>query len=98
MKDHLHRLWTNEKDLLSLLYGRFDSTNKVNHSYSAGVAMFFINKVIVPPTRFRPESQGNGPQVGDNKAYLHTHSAMLTKILQANQHMSEALLKEADQD
>jgi hypothetical protein len=55
--------------------------------------MFFIKKIIVPPTRFRPESEGGlGGTGNSDKAYLHTHSAMLTKVLQANLQLSEALL------
>lgn len=44
--------------------------------------MFFLNQIVVPPTRFRPESEGAlGGSSGSGKAYLHTHSAMLLKIL-----------------
>jgi hypothetical protein len=47
----------------------------------------------VPPTRFRPESEGgHGGGGGSGKAYLHTHSAMLLKIMQANEAMKDALL------
>jgi hypothetical protein len=49
--------------------------------------MFFLNKLLVPPNRFRPESQGAfggaGPSAPD-KSYLHAHSTMLTKILVLN--------------
>lgn len=55
--------------------------------------MFFLNQVIVPPTRFRPESEGGLGGTGhSDKAYLHTHSAMLTKVIQQNIQLSEALI------
>jgi hypothetical protein len=52
--------------------------------------MFFIHKRIVPPNRFRPESQGGfgGGGIGD-KAFLHAHSAMLSKILTLNIQLAE---------
>ena len=55
--------------------------------------MFFLNQIVVPPTRFRPESEGgHGGGGGSGKAYLHAHSAMLLKIMQANEAMKDALL------
>lgn len=49
----------------------------------------------MPPTRFRPESEGGhggGGGGGQGKAYLHTHSAMLLKIMTCNEAMKDALL------
>ncbi len=59
---------------------------------SLGSKMFFLNKLIVPPNRFRPESQGafGGGGVGD-KAFLHAHSAMLSKILNLNLGLVESI-------
>lgn len=58
--------------------------------------MFFMEKLLVPPNRFRPESQGAfggaGGASGD-KAYLHAHSAMITKILTINLALKDALLQ-----
>ena len=56
--------------------------------------MFFLNNIVVPPTRFRPESEGagGGRGGGGGGAYLHTHSAMLMKILQSNIALKDALL------
>lgn len=53
--------------------------------------MFFLNKVLVPPNRFRPESEGaiGGGGGGSGGAYLHAHSGMLLKILTANQTLIE---------
>jgi len=59
--------------------------------------VFFLNQIVVPPTRFRPESEGalGGGGGGSGKAYLHTHSAMLLKIMQANEAMKDALLDQS---
>ena len=51
-------MWLKEGNLLDLMYGKVD-TNNENYSDSMGYFQFFMNTVIVPPTRFRPESEGN---------------------------------------
>jgi hypothetical protein len=63
-------------------------------SDSLGAKMFFISKLIVPPNRFRPESQGGlgGSSHGD-KSFLHAHSAMLVKILNLNLALKDAFLE-----
>ena len=50
----------------------------------------------MPPSRFRPESEGGlgGGSSGGDRAYLHTHSAMLTKVIQRNIALSEALIEQ----
>lgn len=61
-------------------------------SDSLGAKMFFLNKLIVPPNRFRPESQGAfGGAGGGDKAFLHAHSAMLTRILNLNLGLVESI-------
>jgi hypothetical protein len=93
VQDHLSKLWAKDGALLDLIYGRFDGQSKTQ-SVSLGSQMFFLNQIVVPPTRFRPESEGGlgGTGHGD-KAYLHTHSAMLTRVIQENIKLSEALLE-----
>ena len=62
---------------------------------SLGAQIFFVDQVLVPPTRFRPESEGAlGGGGGSGRAYLHTHSAMLLKILNGNEAMRDALLEQ----
>jgi len=74
-------MWSKERALLDLMYGRID-TESETYADSDGIKQFFMNSVIVPPTRFRPESEGNMGQASDgDRAYLHTHSAMLTKVI-----------------
>ena len=56
-----------------------------------------MRTVIVPPTRFRPESEGNMGQASDgDRAYLHTHSAMLTKVIQCNISLADALVNQSN--
>lgn len=57
--------------------------------------------MVVPPIRFRPESEGGmggGGGGGSGKAYLHTHSAMLLKIMKCNEAMKDALLDQNKAD
>jgi len=69
---------------------------KPYESDSMGPKMFFMQKLLVPPNRFRPESQGAfggaGASSGD-KAFLHAHSAMLSKILILNLALKDSLLQ-----
>lgn len=95
VEDHMRKLWAADEQLLGLIYGRFDR-KCVNETNTSGYRQFFNRKVIVPPSRFRPESEGGlgGGQASGDKAYLHTHSAMLTKVLQRNIALSEALIEQ----
>lgn len=56
--------------------------------------MFFLKKLLVPPNRFRPESQGafGGAGGQGDKAFLHAHSAMISKILTNNLALKDAIL------
>ena len=93
VEDHVRRLWGTESALLGLMYGRFAS-EAANQTDTQGFQQFFIRKVIVPPNRFRPESEGGfGGGQGD-KTYLHTHSAMLLKVIQRNVTLGEALVEQ----
>ena len=76
------------------MYGRFDPKCPFNTNTS-GFTQFFQRKVIVPPSRFRPESEGGlgGAKSSGDRAFLHTHSAMLTKVIQRNIALSEALIE-----
>lgn len=58
VKDLIEKLWIKERELLGLIYGKYypvtDGEPYVNDTL--GSKMFFIQKLIVPPNRFRPES------------------------------------------
>jgi len=80
------------------MYGKFEAVEGTGRmeTQSLGSQIFFLNQIVVPPTRFRPESEGGlGGGGGSGKAYLHTHSAMLLKIMQANEGMKDALLDQS---
>ena len=82
VQDHIKKLWNKELELLGLIYGKFDPKKPFNTD-TMGYKQFFRTKVLVPPSRFRPESEGGlgGGSSGGDRAYLHTHSAMLTKVI-----------------
>ena len=69
VREHMKRLWEVENTLLNELFNDY--------------TIFFMNNLLVSPNRFRPESSG-GSQSGDDRDYLHAHSAMLTKIINTN--------------
>lgn len=96
VKDLMEKLWRKEKDLLSLIYGRYHpvADGEQYASDTLGEKMFFIHKLIVPPNRFRPESQGGlgGGHGGGDKSFLHAHSAMLVKILNLNLALKDLFL------
>ena len=53
-------MWAKEKDLLDIFFGRYYPAleGEPYVTDSLGPQMFFISKLLVPPNRFRPESQG----------------------------------------
>ena len=96
VKGHIDKLWKVDGDLLDLVFGKFVplAPGERFETQSLGAQVFFVDLVVVPPTRFRPESEGahGGAGGGGGRSYLHTHSAMLLKILTCNDAMREALL------
>lgn len=98
VRDLIQRLWSKEKDILELMFGRYHpvAEGEPFQADSLGYKMFFINKLLVPPNRFRPESQGGLGNAGGqgDKAFLHAHSAMLTKIMNLNFALNDLLLKD----
>jgi hypothetical protein len=74
VKRHIKLMWGKEKDLLNLMYGKpnTDAMNKEDSTVSNGYELFFVQKVVVPPNRFRPESEGAlGGAGGGGRSYLH---------------------------
>ena len=88
VREHIRRLWIMENTLLDLLFGTIDI--ELGTIEGQGIELFFMNYVLVSPNRFRPETSG-GSQSADDREYLHAHSAMLTRILNANKKMREAI-------
>lgn len=96
MKDHINKLWAAQGQLLDLIYGKYEAEEggQPVRVDSLGSAMFFLNNIVVPPTRFRPESEGGAGARGSG-AYLHTHSSMLLRIMTANNALRDALLDQS---
>jgi DNA-directed RNA polymerase I subunit RPA1 len=77
----LKQLWRNETAILEEIYGNYASSNSFN--------MFFLNVVMVPPNRFRPESK-----MGDER-YLHDHTIILTNVIKINRELKVMIIKES---
>lgn len=88
VREHIKRLWMVENTLLDLMFGRIDLKKGIIDGQ--GIELFFMNYILVSPNRFRPETSG-GKQTNDDREYLHAHSAMLTRILNANSKMRECI-------
>lgn len=68
VKHEMILLWRQEGESLKAL---FNNENLIDS--------MFLDVLIVPPNRFRPESKGQG-----DEPYLHSHTVALTKILSLN--------------
>ncbi len=96
VREHINKLWSNDGDLLSIIFGNlFYSENAENKKYkfeikSQGPDMFFLDVIVVPPNRFRPENKGGS----DGGVYLHTQSALLTKVINLCNQIRELLKKQ----
>ncbi|KAG9134745.1 hypothetical protein Leryth_001057 [Lithospermum erythrorhizon] len=77
VRDVLQQLWENETPLCSLICNI--QQNQVSRSdKTAGYFMFFLDTVLVPPIRFRPEAKG-----GDS-TMAHAHTTLLGKVIECN--------------
>jgi DNA-directed RNA polymerase I subunit RPA1 len=93
VRQHVKTLWENEKMMMDLLFGKIEVKNNYDNNYqyvveSTGPDLFFLDTIIVPPNRFRPENNISG------FVYLHHHTAMLTKIMNLNNHLRSLIFKE----
>ncbi|OLL24757.1 DNA-directed RNA polymerase I subunit rpa1 [Neolecta irregularis DAH-3] len=70
VRNHLARLFKKEQKIISLIYS---SQSKSNNTVSSD--MFFLHKLAVPPTRFRPSTK-----VGDN-IHENVQNDLFGKIL-----------------
>jgi DNA-directed RNA polymerase beta' subunit len=79
-RQHLRRLFDNERHMCALIFGRhgpFASVDKKGYS-TAKADMFFMDVVLVPPTRFRPAAK-----MGE-MLFEHQQNELLGKILQTS--------------
>ena len=77
VRAHLRRLFRNEATICSLIYGRQGPYAPVNRDglSPASADVFFIELMVVPPTRFRPATK-MGEQL-----FEHPQNELLNKIL-----------------
>lgn len=74
---HLRLLFKNERVLCSLIYGRHGPLSPVNKAglSIASADMFFMEVLLVPPTRFRP------PAMLGDMVFEHPHNELLTRVI-----------------
>ncbi|KAI9448093.1 beta and beta-prime subunits of DNA dependent RNA-polymerase [Lactarius indigo] len=73
---HLRLLFTNERTLCSLMFGRHGPLSPVTNGLSVASAdMFFMDVVPVSPTRFRP------PAMMGETLLENPHNSLLAKVL-----------------
>jgi len=77
VRAHLRRLFRNEATICSLIYGRQGPYAPINRDglSPASADVFFIELMVVPPTRFRP------PMKMQEQLFEHPQNELLTKIL-----------------
>ena len=99
VRAHLRHLFRNEATICSLIYGRQGPYAPVNRDGQspASADVFFIELMVVPPTRFRPAMK-MGEQL-----FEHPQNELLNKILQTtyrvrdvNESLSRAKVKDGE--
>ncbi|XP_023211114.1 DNA-directed RNA polymerase I subunit RPA1-like [Centruroides sculpturatus] len=83
-RDHLRKLWDKERTILQKLFG---ISNLAIDSHECPLDMFFLENVMVPPTRFRPISFMKGkkfenPQTAALKNVIHS-SIVVRELLKS---------------
>ena len=79
VKEQIKLLWNKEKDILNLIFGNVFKKEQRKNLFSVestGYMIFFLENILVPPIRFRPENRGGGDGV-----YLHHQSSALSNVL-----------------
>ncbi|KAL5507950.1 hypothetical protein ACEPAH_5568 [Sanghuangporus vaninii] len=76
-RELLRRLFANERAICSLMFGKHGPFARVDVDQlsPASADMFFVDCILVPPTRFRPPAK-----MGDT-LFEHPHNELLSKIL-----------------
>mmetsp|Transcript_45440 Transcript_45440/g.81752 ORF Transcript_45440/g.81752 Transcript_45440/m.81752 type:complete len:1846 (+) Transcript_45440:80-5617(+) len=84
VRDMLEQLWKNEAPVLRWL---------VPSAKDLGPKVFFLERVLVPPNRFRPPKKSD---LGDGKLGLDRQSTQLKGILMANREVARSLGEEPE--
>ncbi|XAR69446.1 DNA-directed RNA polymerase [Bertholletia excelsa] len=89
VKDILKLLWENEAQLCSFICDiqreRFNTS--ANRS---GYAMFFLEVILVPPSKFRPATKGA------DSVMEHSQTVLLGKVLQSNIALGDAYVNKSE--
>ena len=89
---NINDLFLNDSGLLSLFYGNMiydPNTEYKIRIITSGINIFFIQELIVPPNRFRPENSSFG---GDEN-YFHYQTSAYRKILALDNDIREITSK-----
>lgn len=87
IKEHLRLLWENESHICSLIWDIQQEKIK-SWNQSPSHLMFFIEALLVPPSRFRPPNKVNGVLLE------HPQNILYGKVLQSNIALAEAIKAE----
>ncbi|KAK1366221.1 DNA-directed RNA polymerase subunit [Heracleum sosnowskyi] len=87
----LKTLWANECGILSYICGAQHESLKITNGQTLSHSMFFIEALLVPPTKFRP------PSVTADTVSEHTQTAHLGKVLNANIALGNAFANRSEQ-
>ncbi|KAL1813569.1 hypothetical protein ACET3Z_023634 [Daucus carota] len=74
----LEQLWANESAILSYICGVQHESPKLTNGQAPSHSMFFIDALLVPPTKFRP------PAVTADSVMEHPQTGHIIKVLNAN--------------
>ncbi|KAL1194549.1 DNA-directed RNA polymerase I subunit 1 [Cardamine amara subsp. amara] len=86
VKEILKQLWENEHEFCSFLGDLWQSgSSKIDYS------MFFLESVLVPPTKFR------APTKGGDSVMEHPQTVKLNKVLQSNITLGNACINKLEQ-
>ncbi|XP_050227072.1 DNA-directed RNA polymerase I subunit 1 [Mercurialis annua] len=81
VKEKLELLWENEPDLCSFMS---DLRQQWSDKKYAGPYMFFLETILVPPTKFRP------PTKGGHSVMEHPQTVLLSKVIESNIYLGDA--------
>lgn len=102
----VRRLWSEDGDLLGIIFGnlirkneeKIQSNEEQTFSFkveSTGPSIFFLQSLIVPPNRFRPENKSGGDGGGD---FLNAHTALHCKIVALSNELRNMTLSQKEQE
>ncbi|KAF5178237.1 Dna-directed rna polymerase i subunit [Thalictrum thalictroides] len=83
VKDHIELLWKNETQLCSLICDLHQERLSISEKESS-YSMFFIEALLVPPTKFRPSTR-----VGDSVTN-HPQTVLLSRVLESHKVLGSA--------